>query len=145
MSNSVTRPGRETVPGGDATPEQILADLYRQYGRMVRRIAAVTLNWGDAALVDDIAQDTWLQVWTCLQRGADLTNRPAAGLIATITRRMVGMHYRRVSALKRPRTTPRDFSNGTPLDPATASTEDVALAELSALDRLCARLQAVTA
>ena len=152
MSDCMTCFGRGTVIGSDGKPkacpncgsgftadEQLLADLYRRYDRMVRRVAAVTLNWGDSALIDDIAQDTWLQVWTCVQRGADLTTRPAAGLIATITRRMVGMHYRRVTAAKRPRTRPMD-----PTDAliqritATGSTEDVVMAQITARETIAA-------
>lgn len=158
MSDCCTCFGRGYVYGSDGklkrcpngcspegfTPEELFASLYRRYERMVRRIAAATLNYGDTGLVDDIAQDVWLQVWTFVQR--ETTTQAPAGLVATITRRMVGRHYESINRLKRPKTTPRDFSNGTTMDhPATASAEDIALAELSAIERLCAHLQAVTA
>ena len=114
--------------------EELFADWYRQYGRMVRRIAAARLQYQDRGLVDDIAQETWLQLWTCALRGADLTGRPIAGLLATITRHRVGMYYRRVAAYKRPTTRATDYT-----EPVSEGLNPSRSAEETAVARMVSR------
>lgn len=150
MSNCVTCFGRGTVIGSDGQPKPCpnpqcdaptgepaatFTDWHRQYGRMVRRIAVTELRHEDAALAEDIAQEVWLQLWVYVVGGAQV-ERPAS-LLATITRRTVGMHYRRVAASMRPRTRAVDYTDRLiERIIATDSAEDVASVRLAARDEL---------
>lgn len=143
VSNSATPTGHgsETNP---TDPDEAFAAAWAEYMPMVRRLAASRLGEKNVQLAEDIAQEAFLDFWRYLLTGKRV-NSPGA-LLNRITCRQVSAYYHRMSALKRPRTTAMDFT-----DPAahrllrTFSAEDEAVAELAALDRLCARLQAVTA
>lgn len=149
MSNCMTCFGRGTTigpngpqtcsncGGNDKVTGEQFTDWYRQYGRMVRRIAAAHLNYGDLALVDDIAQEAWLTLWRYVAQGAEVTH--PAGLLSTITRHMVGMHYRRVAAYKRPTTRAMDYSEpiGERLNPSR-SAEDTAVSRMVCRDMIAA-------
>lgn len=153
MSNCMTCFGRGTVIGGDGQPKPCpnpacdapasstdelaatFTNWHRQYNRMVLRVAVAQLRREDAAMAEDIAQETWLRLWAYAVGGARV-ERPAC-LLAAITRRAASDHYRQVAAHKRPKAIATDYTEPSAdrLSPA-CSAEDVASARLAARDRL---------
>ncbi|MGX1226868.1 DNA-directed RNA polymerase specialized sigma24 family protein [Streptomyces ambofaciens] len=75
----------------DAVARELLADWFVQYAPMVEAVVARTVRLGDRDLVEDLAQDVWVQVWQYLLRGNEVA-RPA-GLLAMKARRRVYAHY----------------------------------------------------
>ncbi|MEU9663501.1 RNA polymerase sigma factor [Streptomyces chartreusis] len=71
---------------------QLLDALYREHAPMVARVAARALRHHDRGLVDDIAQDVWLDTWQHLLRGNEIDS--PAGFLAMRARRRVVDHYR---------------------------------------------------
>lgn len=75
----------------DAEARQLLADWFAEYASMVEAVVARTVRLGDRDLVEDLAQDVWLEAWQYLLRGNEVA-RPA-GLLAMKARRRVYAHY----------------------------------------------------
>ncbi|MFG3399161.1 sigma factor [Streptomyces parvus] len=76
----------------DAVLRVQLDGWFREYAPMVRRVVARAVRREDAGLVDDLAQDVWVEAWQYLLRGNDVV-RPA-GLLAVMARSRVSAHYR---------------------------------------------------
>ncbi|MEU3664022.1 sigma-70 family RNA polymerase sigma factor [Streptomyces sp. NPDC032940] len=110
------RDGRQPQPGGgqphpriahdDSVARELLTALYDDYAPLVLRTAARALRPDDRDLVDDLAQDVWLDTWRHLLRGNEL--RRPAGWLATRTRRRAIDHYR-LAHVRRERAT--DYSD----------------------------------
>lgn len=74
-------------------PTRVLLDgWYREHAAMVRRVVARSVRREDADLVEDLAQDVWVEAWQYLLRGNTVA-RPV-GLLATMARSRVAAHYR---------------------------------------------------
>lgn len=97
------RDGRQPQPGGgqphphtaqhdDTAARELLAALYTDYAPLVIRTAARALRPDDRDLIDDLAQDVWLDTWRHLLRGNEVHH--PAGFLATRTRRRAIDHYR---------------------------------------------------
>ncbi|MFF8366903.1 RNA polymerase sigma factor [Rhodococcus erythropolis] len=86
------RPHPHTARHEDTAARQLLDSLYRQYAPMVTRAAARALRPEDRDLVDDIAQDVWLDTWQHLLRGNPLHS--PAGFLTMRARRRAVDHYR---------------------------------------------------
>lgn len=121
------RDGRQPQPGGgqphphtaqhdDTTARELLTALYTDYAPLVIRTAARELRPDDRDLVDDLAQDVWLDTWRHLLRG-NKVHHPA-GFLATRTRRRAIDHYR-LARVRR--------------EQATDYTDDVALHRITRL------------
>ncbi|MEU0705389.1 sigma-70 family RNA polymerase sigma factor [Streptomyces bacillaris] len=76
----------------DAALRVLLDSWFREYAPMVRRVVARAVRREDVDLVDDLAQDVWVEAWQYLLRGNTVT-RPA-GLLAVMARSRVCGHYR---------------------------------------------------
>lgn len=85
-------PFTAAVRPADAVLRVQLDGWFREYAPMVRRVVARAVRREDAGLVDDLAQDVWVQAWQYLLRGNDVV-RPA-GLLAVMARSRVSAHYR---------------------------------------------------
>ncbi|MCX5055096.1 RNA polymerase sigma factor [Streptomyces sp. NBC_00474] len=90
-------PDRPTPSGPRPHPQQsaarqLLDTLYRRHAPMATAVAARALRPGDRGLVDDIAQEAWLDTWQHLLRGNEL--RSPAGFLAMRARRRAVDHYR---------------------------------------------------
>lgn len=157
MSNCMTCFGRGTVIGSDGKPkacpscsggftptdpDAAFAAAWSAYVPMVRRLAVARLREKDVQLAEDIAQEAFLRFWRYLSTGHRVTS-PAA-LLNRITSNVVVEHYR---LARHTRENAADLTDWTWTQrmPSAPAAEDDALAELAALDRLCAHLQAVTA
>ncbi len=84
------------VVGGASRPEdvvarELLAGWFAEYAPMVEGVVARTVRLGDVDLVEDLAQDVWVEAWQYLLRGNEVA-RPA-GLLAQKARRRVARHY----------------------------------------------------
>ncbi|MER6342355.1 sigma factor [Streptomyces tendae] len=66
--------------------------MYTDYAPLVIRTAVRVLRPDDRDLVDDLAQDVWLDTWRHLLRGNEVHH--PAGFLATRTRRRAIDHYR---------------------------------------------------
>ncbi|MGW3304699.1 RNA polymerase sigma factor [Streptomyces rubiginosohelvolus] len=85
FASGVSRPA-------DAVLRVQLDGWFREYAPMVRRVVARAVRREDVDLVDDLAQDVWVEAWQYLLRGNDV-QRPA-GLLAVMARSRVSAHYR---------------------------------------------------
>ncbi|WP_309097531.1 sigma factor [Streptomyces sp.] len=70
---------------------ELLAGWFAEYAPMVEGVVARTVRLGDVDLVEDLAQDVWVEAWQYLLRGNEVA-RPA-GLLAQKARRRVARHY----------------------------------------------------
>ncbi|WP_050495375.1 sigma factor [Streptomyces sp. NRRL F-5702] len=80
------------VRPADAVLRVQLDGWFREFGPMVRRVVARSARREDVDLVEDLAQDVWVEAWQYLLRGNDV-QRPA-GLLAVMARSRVSAHYR---------------------------------------------------
>ncbi|RPK77829.1 sigma factor [Streptomyces sp. ADI98-10] len=85
-------PFAAAVRPADAVLRQRLDSWFREFAPMVRRVVARSVRREDVDLVDDLAQDVWVQAWQYLLRGNEVA-RPA-GLLAVMARSRVCGHYR---------------------------------------------------
>lgn len=90
------RPHPQTRVGGAARPEDaearvLLAGWFGEFAPMVRGAVARAVRPGDADVVEDLAQDVWVEAWQYLLRGNTVA-RPA-GLLARMARHRVAGHY----------------------------------------------------
>jgi Sigma-70 region 2 len=109
----------------DAEARALLADWFGEYAPMVQGVVARTVHHGDLDLVEDLAQDVWVEAWQYLLRGNTVA-RPA-GLLAQKARRRVRAHYRS-ARVRRERVT----------DPASEAMDRiVAVIERAADDDAC--------
>ncbi|MFE6632601.1 RNA polymerase sigma factor [Streptomyces rochei] len=76
----------------DAAVREVLAGWFAEFAPMVEAVVARTVRLGDHDLVEDLAQDVWVEAWQYLLRGNEV-ERPA-GLLAMKARRRVYAHYR---------------------------------------------------
>ncbi|WP_158718848.1 RNA polymerase sigma factor [Streptomyces sp. NRRL WC-3795] len=77
---------------GDIEARELLASWFAEFAPMVEAVVARTVRLGDQGLVEDLAQDVWVEAWQYLLRGNEV-ERPA-GLLAMKARRRVYAHYR---------------------------------------------------
>lgn len=96
-----------------------LASVYANQHVRVLGIVARTLRLEDQADADDLAQDVWLMAWQYVLRGNEIKSWP--GLLAVFARRRVYAHYRSARVRRESATDPQS----------------------TALDRLCAELEAI--
>lgn len=75
----------------DAGMRDLLGDWFAQYAPMVEAVVARSVRLGDRDLVEDLAQDVWVEAWQYLLRGNEVA-RPA-GLLAAMARSRVRAHY----------------------------------------------------
>lgn len=71
-----------------ATADQVLLQLYEQHDDFLRRMGR--LLCGNAALADDLVQETWLRAWRGLASLRD--SRAARGWLMVILRRELARH-----------------------------------------------------
>ena len=76
---------------GDVVARALVAGWYVQFGPMVESVVARAVRPSDADVVEDLAQDVWVETYQYLLRGNAVT-RPA-GLLAAKARRRVARHY----------------------------------------------------
>lgn len=76
----------------DAELRVLLDGWFREYAPMVRRVVGRQVRLEDADLIEDLAQDVWVEAWQYLLRGNEVV-RPA-GLLARMARSRVSAHYR---------------------------------------------------
>ncbi|MFD3923898.1 RNA polymerase sigma factor [Streptomyces sp. NPDC058595] len=70
----------------------LLDGWFREYAPMVRRVVARNVfRHDDEHLVDDLAQDVWVEAWQYLLRGNEV--RKPHGLLALMARTRVCRHY----------------------------------------------------
>jgi RNA polymerase sigma factor (sigma-70 family) len=103
--------------------------LYVVYGRRVRSYVAARLGRKDFHLAEDLAQETWLEVWRSLAslRAAD---DAAFGWLAVIARRVISRHFRRHRNVCE---TPTDYTGpAVRLLPTAPAAEDIAVARETA-------------
>ncbi|MFI2620563.1 hypothetical protein [Streptomyces sp. NPDC018584] len=98
-------PSGGAAQAGDAVVRQLLAGWFSEYAPMVEGVIARTVRPGDLDLVEDLAQDVWVEAWQYLLRGNEVT-RPA-GLLAMKARRRVRAYYR-LARVRREQTTDFD-------------------------------------
>lgn len=103
------RDGRQPVPSGgrphpqalrvtaarrveDAPARELLGGWFVEFAPMVERVVGRAVRREDAGLVEDLAQDVWVEAWQYLLRGNTVA-RPE-GLLARMARHRVLAHYR---------------------------------------------------
>ncbi|MFD5899798.1 RNA polymerase sigma factor [Streptomyces sp. NPDC060366] len=76
----------------DDAARVLLDGWFREYAPMVRRVVARNVfRHDDEHLVDDLAQDVWVEAWQYLLRGNEV--RKPHGLLALMARTRVCRHY----------------------------------------------------
>lgn len=108
--------------------EALFTGLYAEHFDLVQRTVAAGLRREHLDLVEDLAQETFLEFWRYLTSGATITN--PVGLLVTMARHAVVHHYRRRSSGE----LAADFSDFLQERrlPSSAAAEDTALDRLEA-------------
>ncbi|WP_326683043.1 RNA polymerase sigma factor [Streptomyces sp. NBC_01237] len=76
----------------DGPARELLGEWFALHAPMVLRVVGRAVRREDAHLVEDLAQDVWVEAWQYLLRGNEVA-RPV-GLLAVMARSRVSAHYR---------------------------------------------------